>query len=63
MKRAFQAQPTIIWLEVDDIDAVIERVRGAGGSVENEKSTIPDQGHVVYVRDSEGNLLGLKQPL
>lgn len=63
MKRTFLAQPTIVWTEVDDIDTVMDGVRGAGGSIVNEKSTIPGQGHVVYVRDTEGNLLGLKQPL
>lgn len=62
MEREFQAQPTIVWVEVDDIDAAIEGVRNAGGSTVNEKSTIPGQGHVVYVRDTEGNVLGLKQP-
>jgi predicted enzyme related to lactoylglutathione lyase len=28
----------------------------------NEKSTIPGEGQVAYVQDTEGNLLGLKQP-
>jgi predicted enzyme related to lactoylglutathione lyase len=48
---------------VDDIDAAIEGVRNAGGGTVNDKSTIPGQGQVVYVRDTEGNVLGLKQPL
>lgn len=63
MARQFQAQPAIVWLEVDDIDDALDRVRGAGGCAANEKQTIPDRGHVVYVRDTEGNLLGLEQPL
>jgi uncharacterized protein len=63
MARTSQAQPTIVWVEVDDIDAAIEGVRNAGGGTVNDKSTIPGQGQVVYVRDTEGNVLGLKQPL
>jgi uncharacterized protein len=62
MQRTFQAQPTIVWIQVHDIDAAIEGVRDAGGSTVNEKSTIPGEGQVAYVRDTEGNLLGLKQP-
>jgi predicted enzyme related to lactoylglutathione lyase len=61
--RKYQAQPTIVWVEVDDIDAAIQSVRNAGGSTVNEKSTIQGQGQVLYVRDTEGNVLGLKQPL
>jgi uncharacterized protein len=63
MERKFQAQPTVVWVEVDDVDAAIESVGNAGGSTVNEKSTIPGQGQVIYVRDTEGNVLGLKQPL
>jgi predicted enzyme related to lactoylglutathione lyase len=63
MERKLQAQPTIVWVEVDDVNAAIESVRNAGGSTVNEKSTIPGQGQVIYVRDTEGNVLGLKQPL
>lgn len=63
MKRELQAQPTIAWIQVDDIDAAIEAATKAGGSAVNEKNLIPGEGHVAYVRDTEGNLLGLKQPL
>lgn len=63
MTREHQAQPAIIWLEVDDLDAAAERIRAAGGTTEGEKNTIPGEGHVQYARDTEGNLLGLKQPL
>ncbi|MFC6079766.1 VOC family protein [Sphaerisporangium aureirubrum] len=63
MTREYQSQATIAWLEVDDIDAAMDAVRRAGGRVAGERNTIPGQGHVVYVEDTEGNLLGLKQPL
>lgn len=63
MTRSHQSQPAVIWLEVDDIDAAAEQVRAAGGATEGGKNTIPGDGHLLYVRDTEGNLLGLKQPL
>lgn len=62
MRRAYQSQPAIAWLDVDDIDAALESVRAAGGEVVGEVQTIPTQGRVGYVRDTEGNLLGLRQP-
>jgi predicted enzyme related to lactoylglutathione lyase len=63
MSRAFQEQPTIVWVEVDDIQAAMDRVRQAGGSAAGEVNTIPGDGLVVYVRDPEGTVVGLKQPL
>lgn len=63
MTREYREQPAIVWLRVDDIDAAIEAVRRAGGTTVNEKNTVPGDGHVVYVRDTEGTVLGLKQPL
>lgn len=37
MTRDYKEQPTIVWVEVDDIDAAIDRTRHAGGSVAGEK--------------------------
>jgi len=62
MRRDYQSQPAIAWLAVDDIDAAREAVRAAGGEVVGETQTIPGQGRVGYVRDTEGNLLGVRQP-
>jgi predicted enzyme related to lactoylglutathione lyase len=63
MTRSYQAQPAIVWVEVDDMEAVLDAVRAAGGSPVGEVNTIPGQGRVTYVRDTEGNLIGVKQPL
>jgi predicted enzyme related to lactoylglutathione lyase len=63
MARTFETRPAIAWVGVDDIDAAIDRVRRAGGSTLNEKNTIPGQGPAIYVRDTEGNVLGLLQPM
>jgi uncharacterized protein len=63
MTRGYQEQPTVVWVQVDDIDTTVQAVRRAGGSTVNEKNTIPGVGHVIYVRDTEGTVLGLRQPL
>lgn len=63
MKREYQPQPTIIWLSVEDLDATLARVQAAGGSLINEKSFIPGNGYVVYIKDTEGNTFGLIQPV
>ncbi|HEY0619789.1 MAG TPA: VOC family protein [Kribbella sp.] len=62
MKRDYQDQPVIIWLQVDDLDATRAAVSAAGGSADHEPQEIPGVGRVAYVRDPEGVLLGLRQP-
>jgi len=49
----------IITIDVDDIDAALERIASLGGSVVQAKSAIPGLGYYGYFRDTEGNVLGL----
>jgi predicted enzyme related to lactoylglutathione lyase len=60
MARTYQEQATIVWLQVDDLDATLVAVREAGGSVAGEVQEIPGQGRVAYVRDPDGTLVGLR---
>ena len=50
---------------VDDVDAALEAVRGAGGSAVGRISTadVPGVGHLrlVYARDPEGNIVELQR--
>jgi Glyoxalase/Bleomycin resistance protein/Dioxygenase superfamily len=62
MSRDDQAQPAILWIEVDDIDASIEVVTAAGGTTHGEINEIPGEGRVGYVRDPDDTLLGLRRP-
>jgi predicted enzyme related to lactoylglutathione lyase len=62
MDRKYQAQPTIIWFEVDDIDAHVRAITNAGGKAVNEKQSMPGVGHLIYVADPAGTIFGLKQP-
>lgn len=49
-------------ISVDDVDAYIEKVKTAGGSIALEKMNVPGVGGLVYCKDPEGNLFGMLQP-
>jgi predicted enzyme related to lactoylglutathione lyase len=63
MSRAYRSQPTIAWINVKDISQTLDNVQQAGGKVIEEKKTIPHEGQVAYIQDSEGNTIGIKQPI
>lgn len=63
MPRMYNPQPVIAWISVDDLDAMIEKVTSAGGKVAGERQTIPGVGDTIYIIDTEGNTIGLIQPL
>lgn len=44
-------------MAVDDVDAVVETVRGAGGTVLMERTTITGVGHLVAFADPSGNVV------
>jgi uncharacterized protein len=47
--------------DVADLDATVAAVTGAGGQIVAPRMAVPGIGHVAYVRDTEGTLLGLMQ--
>ncbi len=47
---------------VEDLDDAIRRVRESGGTVVQEKLPIPGVGWSAYIKDTEGNVLGLFEP-
>ncbi|WP_309065236.1 VOC family protein [Microbacterium sp.] len=63
MSREHSAQPVIVWLEVDDLRAVVADVEAAGGARRGEINEIPGEGLVCYVTDPAGVVFGLKQPI
>ncbi|GAB2594957.1 VOC family protein [Kribbella endophytica] len=63
MSRGQQGQVAIVWLQVDDLEATRTAVVAAGGAVVGDVQEIPGQGWVAYVRDPEGTVLGLRQPV
>ena len=64
MPRSYSpSQPVVNTISVENLDDMIEKVKAAGGTIEGEKNTIPGVGDFVYARDTEGNRLGMLQPL
>jgi uncharacterized protein len=50
----------LVYVDTDDIDASIQKVRDSGGEAE-DKQPIPSVGWFSRVKDTEGNPLGLFQ--
>lgn len=59
----FAATGIVITPVVQDMQASLEKVKANGGSIVAEPKTIPDMGIYAYIKDTEGNVLGLWQDL
>jgi predicted enzyme related to lactoylglutathione lyase len=49
----------VIVVDVDSIDATLQRIAGLGGSTVVEKVPVGDMGFAAYFTDPEGNVIGL----
>lgn len=49
-------------IEVKDIDAALKAVKANGGTIEMDKSELPNVGWFASVKDTEGNQFALMQP-
>ena len=58
-ERTVDLANPIITVDVDDIDAALERIASLGGTVVQTRTAIPGMGYFAYFRDTEGNVLGL----
>ena len=56
------ATPVLI-VGVADLDATIAKVEGAGGTMLQGRMEIPGVGWSAYMKDTEGNTIGLFEPL
>ncbi|MEN9405504.1 MAG: hypothetical protein RLY47_463 [Candidatus Parcubacteria bacterium] len=54
--------PTIAAI-VQDLDASLEKIRAAGGSVVMEKQEIAGMGYYAYIKDTENNIIGVWQDI
>ncbi len=63
MPRSKPGENTVVTVGVGDLEAAIEAVRKAGGSVDGSIDMIPDIGRFTYATDTEGNRFGLLEPL
>jgi uncharacterized protein len=57
-RSALHAAPVVV-IGVGSVDASLARVTEAGGEVLLGKQAIPSVGYSAYVRDPEGNVVGL----
>ena len=60
MKKGMVTAPSFA-IEVDDVDAALEKVKAGGGSVLKEKMAVGDMGFMAYFKDTEGNILSVWQ--
>lgn len=49
-------------IAVPDIDAAERAIVEAGGTILMPKATIPTVGHLIWFRDTEGNVAGVMEP-
>ena len=49
----------MVYVQVDDISAHTEKVVELGGEVVVPKTEVPTQGHFAWIKDIDGNLIGL----
>lgn len=54
-------QRTVMTVDVDDLDAVVERAVAAGARVVNEKQQVPGVGWQAYLADPSGLVFGILQ--
>jgi uncharacterized protein len=59
MQRGADAPAPVVVIEVDSLDEYLGRVEEAGGEVVRPKSEVPSMGYYAYVRDGQGNVIGL----
>ena len=60
-KRSEDNPALMFYIAVDDIDAALAAIEGAGGRRLTERMPIPTVGWSAFFEDSEGNRLGLFQ--
>jgi uncharacterized protein len=53
---------TVNTVEVEDIDAVIAKVKANGGTIIFEKQPVPGVGQLAYFKDNCGIVVGIMQP-
>lgn len=62
MKRNEKIKNPVITLSVDNMEEAFKKVKANGGSVYIEKMPVGDMGFAGYIKDTEGNIIGLFEP-
>jgi len=61
LKRTPLAQAPTIAVTVDDINASLEKIKAAGGATASDVMKVGDMGLYAYIKDTEGNVIGVWQ--
>ena len=59
MRRNDPAQPIVNTIEVESVDAAVERIVAAGGEIVVPKMPIPGVGYLAYFKDVDGLIHGI----
>ena len=60
-RREGELTSPIVTVDVEDIDAALEKITSLGGSTVQPREEIGTMGWAAYFRDTEGNIIGLWQ--
>ena len=63
LRRESPSDRPMLTIEVDDLDAAMERLESFGGQVVMPPQQVVGFGRTAYFKDTEGNLMGLWEPL
>ena len=61
LQRSAVQQAPVLVVDVDDIDAALEKIEGLGGKTVVPRQPVGGMGFAAYFTDTEGNLTGLWQ--
>ena len=61
LKRNSVVKGPVVTISVADMDATLEKISKAGGTIISGKTEFGKRGYTAYFKDTEGNLMGLWQ--
>ena len=62
-KAANPVNAFVCTVDVENIDATLEKITSSGGSMAVSKMDVPGVGQLAYCKDPEENIFGVLQPL
>ncbi len=57
-----EANSFVCTVATEDVDDIVAKAQVAGGGVDMQPDDVPGVGRLAYIRDTEGNLLGILKP-
>jgi uncharacterized protein len=63
MKKSKEIKNPVITIVVKNMDEAMKKLKEHGGKLFKEKMEVPGMGYAAYFKDSEGNIMGLFEPM